>query len=424
MYTTKFRSWGWRKNLNSDDVLKVLEHAENTGFEANAGGVSVMGSKRLKQYLRRNGKAKQRFLARQSHPSAGLTLVGPLQDTEVALSRLREYIDYCLSSGTWIINPDGSYRGRHGGSTVILFEAWGRFNLVTRSLERFEDVPILGILDSAFRGLRQVIKQEFPRACSFLLAAIKALQRLGRSDLANITLKFLCSASQDIFGEGHPLPRLWTAISKLPFASECGPFEAIFSLFLRELASRLGQCSPLLASVTVDYFDGLITAKDTKDQFIFLSDALKRMSMNGDRSAGCAWTDLRIRHYTVLQVLSIELGMDEETDEIWTQFNLDLPKWLRVLPLRLKAELKLHSGDLLEARELLLDALSIALEEVGRNLMAYHWILPMLWSLEQISVRMGQSAEAQGLKMIRVNRIQVLTSLPLEGLEDGDPLLP
>lgn len=117
---------------------------------------------------------------------------------------------------------------------------------------RSEDILILDILDPAFRGLRLAIQKELPRALSFLLAALIALHRFSRSDLISITLKFLCDAGREILGEEHPLPKLWRAIAQLPFGDKYRPFETIFFFLMRELASKLGDRSPLFASVAID----------------------------------------------------------------------------------------------------------------------------------------------------------------------------
>ena len=68
MYTSRFKAWGWRKNLTSDEVLETL-HFSNVPPETNAGQIQErivarvhIQPSRLKNYLRRNGKAKQRFL--------------------------------------------------------------------------------------------------------------------------------------------------------------------------------------------------------------------------------------------------------------------------------------------------------------------------------------------------------------------------
>ncbi|KAK0622684.1 hypothetical protein B0T14DRAFT_151552 [Immersiella caudata] len=419
MYTTKFRSWSWRKNLHSDDVLEILQTSPD--------GISTVHIQRLKQYLRRNGKAKQRFLDQATsreltgveeligtqlpQPSLGLTLTGPLQDTEIVLSRLRTYIDQCLSTGTWVINPDGTYRGRHGGSEAILVEAWGRFDVVTQCLARSEDVPILDILDPAFCGLRLAIQKELPRALSFLLAALIALHRFNRSDLINITLGFLCNAGRDILGQEHPLPKLWRAIAQLPFADQYAPFETIFSFLMRELASKFGYRSPLFASVAIDYFDGLMTAKSAEDQLAFLSEAFERMDVSGDSPAGSVWAELRIRHYTTLQNLSINQGRFEEAEESFAlDFILPPSRLLKIWRLQSKARVKEHSGKFSEAKELFLQAFDMSLEEGRLDFTEEHWVQPTLRSLEQISSGMGHHAESLRFRSIRFSRIHHLTT--------------
>ncbi|KAK4442340.1 Clr5 domain-containing protein, partial [Podospora aff. communis PSN243] len=245
MYTSRFTAWGWRNNLTSDEVLETL-HLSNIPAEINAGQIqerivarSHVQHSRLENYIRRNGKAKHRFLAgelprgtigaltHQARPTSGLSLIGPMQDTEDVLRCLKAYIDKCFFSGSWDTSPNGLSLDRQGGDTTGLIEIRCRFDTVTLLTLWDEDAPILHILDPAFLGLRTVIQRDMPLAFSFILANLLTLQRWNSEVLIGITLEFLCKSSRQILGNQHPLSGLWKAVSRLPFNGDVDPFEAV-----------------------------------------------------------------------------------------------------------------------------------------------------------------------------------------------------
>ncbi|KAK0743832.1 hypothetical protein B0T18DRAFT_392538 [Schizothecium vesticola] len=176
-----------------------------------------------------------------------------------------------------------------------------------------------------------------------------------------------------------------------------------------KMAAR--RAIPLFASVAIDYFDGLMTAKSTEDQPTFLSEAFEKMGLSGDSSAGSVWAELQIRYYTTLRNLSIEQGRFEEAEES-TELDLPPSRLLKIWRLQSKARVKERSGKFSEAMELFLQAFGMTLEADRLDFTEERWVQPTLRSLEQISSILGQYAESQRFKGIRFDRIRHLTTRP------------
>ncbi|KAK4442461.1 hypothetical protein QBC34DRAFT_454721 [Podospora aff. communis PSN243] len=170
-----------------------------------------------------------------------------------------------------------------------------------------------------------------------------------------------------------------------------------------------------------DYVDGLVVGKPAlEDRETFLSQALERAKSDGNLPVGPSWNDLQIRHYDTLQSLYIKQGRIEEAEESsGTDTDFSRPRLLKFRHLMLKARMKQSSGKLVEAKILYLQAFEMALDENRLDFTEEHWVQLVLRSLRNVTVKLGQTAEAQRFEGIGHERIRRLLANPPEGNHPG-----
>ncbi|KAK4169704.1 hypothetical protein QBC43DRAFT_351772 [Cladorrhinum sp. PSN259] len=401
MYRKRIDSWGWKKNLSIGDfhALRQTRADDNAPARTQA--------HRLEQYenYRRRRDARRQSLASEQpatcthlvpQPLRSLQLTGPLHDTETLLSHLQRYIDSSITSGTWVFDPSGGCRSRHGGYVETnLVEAWGRFDTVIQFMSREEPVRIGEILTPAFDTLRLAISSGTPRAFSFILSTLFTLQPYQKSDtrgprnLVDLTLKHLSDTTYEVHGEHH-----WD-----------NPFERVFEFLIRELAARLGSASPLVASVSVDFFDALFCCRTPSAQEHFIRGALERISKGHTVDAGLVKVvgeELRVRRQAVLRNLYCEQGKFDEAEAL-AYPNPFPSSMLDIWQMQSLGHVKRHRGNLVDAKDLFYQAFKLA-----ENLSSFkdeQWVQPILIDLEDICERLGQSSEAAGFKTIRADRV-------------------
>jgi len=446
MYKKRLGNWDIRKNLKEPEVIVMLHakgrrNAENKESEFFVRGFKIH-PKRLQQYLRRNKTAKARYedgelpddaarayiISRTPSPgpSSGPAPAGPLRDTQLLLRHAKNYIDSSFATEVWAPHSDSTCRSRRGHrGERLLVSAWARFDTVLQSMWRLEDIEIFKILDPAFRGIRQAIREETPQCFSFILSALLVLRRyrsLDTIDLSVITLNYICKTSGDIFGPHHPMARLWAAVAELIRWDESYWFEGAFNLFLRELEARLGKSNAILASIRADYFDALVCKRSTLEQEGFLRQALLESSARAEYWSSGA-TELKIRHHCTLRNLKcLEKNFDEA--ERLTMMPFCPSHLVQVWQTQSLGHIKRRAGDFEGARQLFQQAFESA--EGRLSFEEEQWIQPVLLDLEDILRHLNKSSEADRFRDIRFDRVRQLVSPASEPVsyESAMPLPP
>jgi len=408
MYRKRLGQWGLAKNLRRVEVVDLLKGQSHKGCPDTVSDHSdklthapQFQPERVKQYLRRNKKVMELLARMESIPRFGQAPAGQLQDSEVLLRRLSTYIDSYISTGSWTLGPDGRCQSRHGGQgEAILLEAWGRFDTVIRFTSRSEDVELFRILDPAFQGLQKVTVEETPRAFSFISSALLSLQRYGRSDLIRVTLDHLCRTSRELLGPDHQLTRIWETVSKLHHEDGAlvGAMEVVFDALLNELAARLGNSNPFLASVCTDYFDAVICTKSESEKDVFLRRVLTDIDV--DQAP-----ELQVRHHVTQRNLkclagefeeAFEVGMLSSQNRLFTIWRCQLWRYVR------RKQGRLHSAKFWFER---------AFNNVADEVLAFsdeHWVQPILINLEDVARELGFNIEEEQYRRIRRERIMRL----------------
>lgn len=279
MYKSRIWKWGLDKKLKSDEVLAILilkskREAIHRRTEFTIRGQPV-DMDNINRYVKRNPGLVARFHAGQvpnaqttievqchtplTSPAPSLAPPVELNRAEEIMFLFRDYVDRCLTTGTWQCEYDYACTSRTSGDRQddLLERLVGSLAIVNRCLTRGDAISISEILNPAFESLQEIIVAESPLFAARILCLLWYLDQHLKSDLLRLVVDYLRGLLPILLGPDHSLARIWRILGTTRFPDYTELSLGLYGMLIPLFEERLGPANYVTTAIYSDHIDCL-----------------------------------------------------------------------------------------------------------------------------------------------------------------------
>lgn len=262
IYKTHITKWGIEKRLKEIDARTIICHYHDRMELGKSSALQVRGRDRdyfsairhlerkhvpIADVLAQRGTFKKSDAVRCFTPlPSPINIPEMLATQERVIFMLRDYHNSSFESGLWSQDP----RQEFFETTKVRFDPlvrWGTFRdhcAWACCLFEVNCFQTAGQeLDAAFAEIKDIIWAEHPTTFTRLLELIVHFRRMGKAQIASITLRYFSSMGRELLGNSHPLSFACGLLVSLIESSQV-PYEDLISRSLTIIADafedRLG----------------------------------------------------------------------------------------------------------------------------------------------------------------------------------------